>query len=476
MARSGQDRAVTANKEERIRASISQIMSLLNNGANKVLTLRAVLPYAMEISRAGGGALLVVDPDAGRMHVVAKENLPSEIIAPFSRGELGNFLLRGHRLQIEAKGNNPHQALLKQHQLKMVFGFPLRFKRRVLGGIVIGTYQDEDLTLVQEQLEHLDILAQVVALFLENVRLRTLRKQNSRQPTESFPEDEVVADKRKLAELEALLEAMMSAEEEVVNQNRDLGLLNLLSNELNSTMQLNQILESGIKQARNAMNTSLGWCYLLEDGVLHLCEPQGLSEQYVEGMAYLQPGNGAEGMAFARNEAILHDALLFHSGRARNLVQQEGLRTVAAVPLTDQDKPFGVLAVGDRVNRNWTTRDERMLLSICRELSQAVVNSRKFDEANEKVENWESDYGALQQANRQLTLKAASLELQIERLRQAERQMWLVLAASSEARRKSIGKGSGPEEVTDDRQVIVTLKRALRKLSKPERQNGKRVL
>lgn len=476
MARSGQDRAVTANKEERIRASISQIMSLLNNGANKVLTLRAVLPYAMEISRAGGGALLVVDPDAGRMHVVAKENLPSEIIAPFSRGELGNFLLRGHRLQIEAKGNNPHQALLKQHQLKMVFGFPLRFKRRVLGGIVIGTYQDEDLTLVQEQLEHLDILAQVVALFLENVRLRTLRKQNSRQPTESFPEDEVVADKRKLAELEALLEAMMSAEEEVVNQNRDLGLLNLLSNELNSTMQLNQILESGIKQARNAMNASLGWCYLLEDGVLHLCEPQGLSEQYVEGMAYLQPGNGAEGMAFARNEAILHDALLFHSGRARNLVQQEGLRTVAAVPLTDQDKPFGVLAVGDRVNRNWTTRDERMLLSICRELSQAVVNSRKFDEANEKVENWESDYGALQQANRQLTLKAASLELQIERLRQAERQMWLVLAASSEARRKSIGKGSGPEEVTDDRQVIVTLKRALRKLSKPERQNGKRVL
>ncbi|HMQ52961.1 MAG TPA: GAF domain-containing protein [Anaerolineae bacterium] len=476
MARFGQDRPVAANKEERIRASISQIMSLLNNGTNKVLTLRAVLPYAMEISRAGGGALLVVDPDVGRMHVVAKENLPNEVIAPFSRGELGNFLLRGHRLQIESEGNNPHQALLKQHQLKIVFGFPLRFKRRVLGGIVIGTYQDEDHTLVQEQLEQLDILAQVVALFLENVRLRTLRKQNSRQPTESFPEDEIAADKRKLAELEALLEAMMSAEEEVVNQNRDLGLLNLLSNELNSTMQLNQILESGIKQARNAMNASLGWCYLLENGVLRLYEPQGLSEQYIEGMAYLQPGNGAEGMAFARNEAILHDALLFHSGRARNLVQQEGLRTVAAVPLSDQDKPFGVLAVGDRVNRNWTTRDERMLLSICRELSQAVVNSRKFDEANEKVENWESDYGALQQANRQLTLKAASLELQIERLRQAERQMWLVLAASSEARRKSIGKGSGPEEVTDDRQVIVTLKRALRKLSKPERQNGKRVL
>jgi GAF domain-containing protein len=476
MVTSGQDRPVPAKKEEHLRASISQIINLLNNGTNKVQTLQAVLPYAMEISRADVGALLVVNPDAGRMHVVAKVNLPSEIIAPFSRGELGNFLLRGHRLQIEAKGNNPHQALLKQHQLKLVFGIPLRFKRRVLGGIVIGTYQDEAQVLVQEQLEHLDILAQLVALFLENVRLRTLRKQSSSQLMEPAPEEDIAADKRKLAELEALLEAMMSAEEEVVNQNRDLGLLNLLSNELGSTMQLNQILEKGIQQARNAMNTSLGWCYLLDNGVLRLGESQGLSKQYIEGMAYLQPGNGAEGMAFARNEAILHDALLFHSGKARNLVQQEGLRTVAAVPLTDQDKPFGVLAVGDRTTRNWTTRDERMLLSICRELSQAVVNARKFDEAKVKVESWESDYGALQQANRQLALKAASLELHIERLRQAERQMWMVLAASSEARRKPIVKGDGLEPGTDDRQVIVTLKRALRKLSKPERQNGKQVL
>lgn len=74
MATSVRDRLVPVDNEERIRASISQIVTLLNRGTNKVQTLRAILPYA-------------------------------------------SFVLRGHRLQIEPHGNNPHQALLKQHQL-----------------------------------------------------------------------------------------------------------------------------------------------------------------------------------------------------------------------------------------------------------------------------------------------------------------------------------------------------------------------
>jgi GAF domain-containing protein len=117
-------------------------------------------------------------------------------------------------------------------------------------------------------------------------------------------------------------------------------------------------------------------------------------------------------MAFTRNEPILRDGMLFHSGKARALVQAEGLRTVAAVPLSTNDKTYGVLAVANRHDWVWSSRDKRMLVSIGRQVAYAVANSQMFNEAQAKAQSWEANYSHLQQANAELTKRAETLERQ----------------------------------------------------------------
>jgi signal transduction protein with GAF and PtsI domain len=210
-----------------------------------------------------------------------------------------------------------------------------------------------------------------MALFLDHIRLRS---QNQRQ-TQVKAQAASAPSTATAKELEELLAAVMSAEEEVVRQNKDLGILNTLSHEVGAVLQLNVILEAAVKRTRLALNVEVGWFYTFEEGMLVLREHQGLSEQYVQELRHLKPGDGAEGMAFNRRQPILRDALLFHSGRARAVVDAEGLRAVAAIPLLSPagDSALGVLAVGDRSARQWSMQDQRLLMLISRQVAQAVT-------------------------------------------------------------------------------------------------------
>jgi signal transduction protein with GAF and PtsI domain len=170
-------------------------------------------------------------------------------------------------------------------------------------------------------------------------------------------------------------------------------------------------------------------------------------------------------MAFSRKEPILRDGLLFHSGQARTLVKEEGLRTVAAVPLLIQGQAVGVLAVANHHERTWSTRDQRMLISISRQVAQAIGNSQRFIEVKEKAQTWEANHSALQQANRQLAQRTKILEQQIQELGRVEQQIWIALAASNEARRKS---GRRTIDTSADEQLVATLKRVLTTITEKE--------
>lgn len=443
------------------------VIHTLVQRADKVKILEQLLCYALAISEVEMGALLAVGSEAKNLTVVARQGLPDELIQQLTEGELGRELLAGAAVHLTSRTLhlNPRQALLGRHKLKYVFGLPFRFYKDVLGALVVATRQGQDNDLGPEFQHRLTILTQLVALFLDDVRLRTQR-QNRVQPKSPPPILSLEAEATK--ELEDLLAAVMLAEEEVVHQNNDLGLLNALSRDTSSMFQLTSILEATLRRTQTALNVEAAWFYLSENGLLILQAHEGLSEPYVQQMKQLKPGDGAEGMALSRREPILRDALLFHSGKARTVVEGEGLRAIAAVPLLSPagDKVFGVLAIGQRSPRAWSERDERMLVSIGRQVAQAVVNSQMFAEAQQKAATWEARYSAIQQNNLQLVQRAETLEKQVQTLRQAEQQIWTALAASSQARRPR-GRDKTSVSRVDD-QLVTALRKALDNLVKPE--------
>jgi cob(I)alamin adenosyltransferase len=105
-----------------------------------------------------------------------------------------------------------------------------------------------------------------------------------------------------------------------------------------------------------------------------------------------------------------------------------------------------------------------MLVSISQKVGQAVFNSQMFSAVKAKAQAWEANYGALQQANAQLTVRANTLEKQVQELRRVEQQIWIALAASSKARCRAQDKMS----VEQAEELLATLKKALTALNKSE--------
>jgi GAF domain-containing protein len=447
-------------------AIIERMIAKIGQETDRRRVLAAILPYALAISQVELGVLLVTGDDPENLNAVAKRGMPDEVISQLTNGDLGRLLLMGRKLWVKPRPMqlNAKQALLGRHKLSYLFGVPFRFDGQVLGAIVIGTHKSSGGDLTREQQQWLSMLAQLTALFLDNIRLRTNLSHRQEQPqTAAAPvPDEVPPQPPAIDELEQLLEAVMSAEEEVANQNTDLGLLNALSAEVGRSLQLNEILDAVVKQTITILNAETGWCYLFQDGSLNLRGHAGLSDEYIEGMQHLSPGDGVEGMAFTRNEPILREGMLFHSGQARRLVQDEGLRTVAAVPLRNDRDTFGVLAIANRRDWVWSSRDKRMLVSISRQVAQAIENSQKYTEAQEQAQNLEENYSALQNANAELAKRAEVLERQIQDLHQAEQQIWMALAASQQAARTA--------DPQDNEQLTATLKRILNAMSRQQQE------
>lgn len=440
---------------------IEKIIKTIGQEPNKLKVLSTILPFTLALTGVEAGAFLVIDNEITNMVVVTKHGLTDEIVAQLSKGELGHFLLKGQHLVLrpQSQKGHPFNALLEKHRLSYLLGVPLQFEGQILGAIIAGSRKPTGNIPLETLQRRLTTLAQIVAMYLDNVRLRTMRPepQKIKPAPKSNPNDTV-------DELEELLTAVMSAEEEVVRQNYDLGMLNTLSSQVGSSLQLGTVLDVAIKETRNALNAEAGWCYLFENDVLTLRGYQGLSNNYIAQMRFLKPGTGAEGMAFSRNEPFFRDGLLFHSGQARTVVKDEGLRTIAAIPLINRNMTFGVLAVGSKHADAWSPRDERMLLSIGRQVAQAIANSQLFTDAAKKAQDWESNYAALQKANEDLTNRNEVLAQHIRDLHHAQRQIWIALAASSEARRQL--SGAQAEE-----QLRETLKRILGKLGREENES-----
>jgi GAF domain-containing protein len=460
-------------------AIIERMIAKIGQETDRRKILAAILPYALAISQVELGALLVASDEPDNLNAVARKGMPDEVVRQLTSGDLGRLLLMGRKLWVKPRPTqmNTEQALLGRNKLSYLFGVPFRFDGQVLGAIVVGSFKANNRMLDQEQQQWLAMLAQLTAMFLDNLRLRANnayllnvvhQPSNQEKPVViEAVEAQPVAPAMGAEELEQLLAAVMSAEEEVASQNTDLGLLNALSNEVGSSLQLDVILDAVLKRTMGILNAESGWCYLHENDALNLRGHQGLSSQYIEGMQRLSPGDGVEGMAFTRNEPILRDGMLFHSGKARALVQAEGLRTVAAVPLRTDTQTYGVLAVANRHDWVWSSRDKRMLVSIGRQVAYAVANSQMFAEAQTKAQTWESSYSSLQQANVELSRRAEALERQIQDLHQAEQQIWVALAASQHAARQSAGEG--------DEELASTLKRILAAMSK-QRQEKRQLL
>ena len=125
--------------------------------------------------------------------------------------------------------------------------------------------------------------------------------------------------------------------------------------------------------AGGILGTEVAAVYMIEDERLRLVGAQGLPrDAFYETVPV---GSGVAGSAAEKRELVLVQAGEGGAKPESFLVDNDALRTLAAVPLVVQDKLLGVLAVGQGQPRDFTKRETARIHSIGHMSSMALQNA-----------------------------------------------------------------------------------------------------
>jgi GAF domain-containing protein len=190
------------------------------------------------------------------------------------------------------------------------------------------------------------------------------------------------------ADLERVLTAMISAEEESERYSADFAALNAIGDML---LRLNDdpalVLYELIVKIRETIAAKAAWLYLPtghQDGdQLEMRARVGLSRAFVEGRTTLAWGEGIEGQVAQAGEGVFIEDM--ESIDASALERELG--AIAALPLVGAGGVVGVLAVGMESPMFWRPRHVRLLTAISQQVGMVVENGRLSQEIQSSMQS-----------------------------------------------------------------------------------------
>ncbi|MGA2640209.1 MAG: GAF domain-containing protein [Spirochaetia bacterium] len=345
-------------------------MGLLNSVAAVVSGLVGLgeilmvsLEKTMEAFAIEAGGAYWLEEESGTLVLAAHKGLSSRFAEQIARLDLVS-VLAGRELNFEQPltwaaadyPEGPFRQSIEAEGLKRIIVVPLAAKGTLVGGIVLNTREDRDLSSEEESL--LIAIGQQIGLAIENARL--LEKERAGR-TEANRRREVA---------EGLRETLAV---------------------LNSDTPLQKTLNFIISQACRLMQCDASSLFQLEspEGPLSIRAACGLDPGYVTGVRF-SPGRGGAGRALTeRKPFAIPDAVEF----IHTLVQEpgpgpredrEGLqRMIAAgyhallsVPLIVQNEGYGGITLYYRAPRRFSDEEVQLATSIGIQAAMAIENAR----------------------------------------------------------------------------------------------------
>lgn len=179
------------------------------------------------------------------------------------------------------------------------------------------------------------------------------------------------------ADLERVLTAMISAEEESERYSADFAALNAIGDmllRLNGDFAL--VLYELIVKIRETVPAKAAWLYLRDahhdSNQLEMRARVGLSRAFVEGRTMIAWGEDIEGQVAQAGEGVFIEDM--ESVDASVLERELG--AIAALPLLGTSGVVGVLAVGMESPTRWQPRQVRLLTTISQQVGMAIENGR----------------------------------------------------------------------------------------------------
>ncbi|MGD2179062.1 MAG: GAF domain-containing protein, partial [Anaerolineae bacterium] len=196
-------------------------------------------------------------------------------------------------------------------------------------------------------------------------------------------------------------------ETEVASRTKELASLNAIAAVLSRSLDLHEMLADALDEALEVMGIGAGGIYLLDEeaGVLTLVVQRGFSPGLVREIDRLRVGEGFSGRVVRSGEPLVVRDVSEDPRLTRMIVQEEGLRSLAVVPLSAKGQVLGTLFVITRGYRAFCDPEVQLLTSIGHQIGVAVENARLYEDTRRRL----AQLTALQETT---TAVAGTLELE----------------------------------------------------------------
>ncbi len=180
------------------------------------------------------------------------------------------------------------------------------------------------------------------------------------------------------------------ADEEIRRRKRELNALNAIATISTQSFDLDEILNLTLRQVVSLFSAETGSIYLSDPGGQLLRRRAGWghrSESRVRFSELRLPDGFGELIMRSRTEVITPEYLPHVPPLVADFVNADGLRSWVWVILWGKDGVAGMLGVGSREEREFTSADESLLVAIARQLAATLEKVSLYEESCRAYEN-----------------------------------------------------------------------------------------
>ncbi len=202
--------------------------------------------------------------------------------------------------------------------------------------------------------------------------------------------------------------AMMA---EIVRRDRELAVYNAIGIAAERSLDLQERLRLAVEAALAAIGAEAGSIYLLE--------PDGESLTLVAGFhcasdlasiaGTMTREEGVSGLSLARGEVVTVSFEDYRSPRLKGLLEAEGFRIVAGVPLVVEGRTIGTFVLGRRHVGEFTSDEITLLAAVGRQLAVLIDRAQLYEAARRELAERKQVQAHLEDANNELDAFAHSV-------------------------------------------------------------------
>jgi signal transduction histidine kinase/CheY-like chemotaxis protein len=445
---------VEARRQARDMSTLNAIADATSRSSVLDQILSNALDRVLEATGARMGAVLILDEEAKKILIASQRGLSKEFAQTIAdvktRGRTFLWtILSGNALLVDgiSSGSDSYglSEAMKKEGIGSLLGVPLSSKGKVRGAMIIAA--DEEGHLTSHDVDFLTIVGRQTGLAVENIQLREgiwraaedwlgeIEKIAEVDETDVKPVIDEIGDLSTLRQAwddansehcpEHLTEATLEIKDEVQRQNRELWTINAIAEAVSQSFDLDEILSNVVSKLTAVMGIEASWVYLVEEQgkkepELRLKAHRGVSERFAQGMTRVRMGEGPNGQVAISGEPLLIEDLVESNLRTKLVMEQEGLRSFAQVPMKAKDRVIGVIAVASHIPRPFAPHEVRLLTSISNQVGIAVEKVQLYHQVREYAKQQEKSNQVLQEINSMLMESQAELEAQMAAVKKAE--------------------------------------------------------